>query len=193
MSKNSTQETCSCCPAGNGTSSRRGFFAGVAAIVLGALALASPLVVGLVSFLNPLRQKKQAGQFRRVTTLDALPEDGTPRKFPIIADRTDAWTRYKNVPIGSVFLRRVGPNKVVALSVICPHAGCMIGYDAAADDFLCPCHMARFNLEGQRTDENSKSPRNMDTLPGVEIRNETEVWVKYENFRMGIAEKVAVS
>jgi len=160
--------------------------------VLGAAALAVPAAAGLFAFLSPLRQKKASGQLCRVTTLDSLAEDGTPQKFPIIADRTDAWTLYKNVPIGSVFLRRVGPDRVKALAVVCPHAGCAIGYDAAARDFLCPCHTARFDLDGRRTDEHSKSPRDMDTLPDVEIRD-NEVWVRFENFRTGIAEKVVAS
>lgn len=184
---------CGCCGARDAAPpSRRGFFASAAAVVLGAAALAGPAVVGLVAFLNPLRQKKQAGKLVRVATLDALPADGTPRKFPIIANRTDAWTLYKDVAVGSVFLRLTEPNRVEALSVVCPHAGCFIAYDAAARDFVCPCHAARFDLDGRRTDKDSKSPRDMDSLPSVEIRG-AEIWVHYETFRTGIAEKVVQS
>jgi len=180
------------CGLGPATRSRRGFLAKAAAIVLGAAALGGPLAVGLVAFLNPLRQKKQRGTFCRVATLDALPADGTPRKFPVIADRRDGWTLYKDVPIGSVFLRRTGEKEAKALAVICPHAGCFISYDATAEGFLCPCHSARFNLDGRRTDKNSKSPRDMDTLEG-EIRGGNEIWVKFEKFRTGIAEQVVES
>jgi menaquinol-cytochrome c reductase iron-sulfur subunit len=179
---------CGCC-AGPATPSRRSFLAGVAAVVLGAAALGTPVIVGLFSFLNPLRQKSGAGRFYRVTTLAGLGEDDLPHKFPIIADRSDAWTLYKNVPIGSIFLRRVGPKQIMALAATCPHAGCQIGYDAAARGFLCPCHTARFDLDGQRTDKASKSPRDMDVLGDVEIRG-NEIWVKFERFRSGIAEKV---
>ncbi|NLE39036.1 MAG: Rieske 2Fe-2S domain-containing protein [Pirellulaceae bacterium] len=184
-----------CCCGGNASgdaTARRGFFAKTAAIVLGAASLATPVVVGLFSFLQPLRQKQRGGEFYRVTTLANVPEDGTPARFPVIADRKDAWTLYENVPIGSVFLRRTNNNEVVALSVICPHAGCFIGYDAKTKGFLCPCHMAYFDIDGRRTDADSKSPRDMDTLPGVEIRR-GEVWVRYEKFRMGISRKVAES
>jgi len=183
---------CGCCGAESSGPSRRGFLAKTAAVVFGAVALAGPVAVGLFSFLSPLRRTKQAGTFCRVATLDALPADGTPRKFPVIADRTDAWTLYKNVPVGSVFLRLVAPGQVQALSVICPHAGCFVGFDAAAGDFVCPCHAARFDLDGRRTDKDSKSPRDMDALAGVEIRG-TEIWVHYEKFRTGIAEKVVQS
>lgn len=180
---------CGCGEKPDAGDSRRGFVAGVVAALVGVAALAGPMAVGLVAFLDPLRRKKQSGTFRRVATLDALPTDGTPRKFPIIADRTDAWTLYKNVPIGSVFLRRTGEKDVKALAVICPHAGCFVSYDATAKDFLCPCHVARFDLEGRRTDAKSKSPRDMDAL-AVEIRGKDEVWVKFETFRTGVAEKV---
>ncbi|MBN1589965.1 MAG: Rieske 2Fe-2S domain-containing protein [Pirellulales bacterium] len=190
-SSGKNKPSCACgCAATPANEPRRGFLAKATTLVLGGAALGTPLIVGLISFLNPLRQKTQAGRFYRVATLEALPDDDTPLKFPIIADRKDAWTLHKNVPIGSVFLRRVGPKQIKALSVICPHAGCFIGYDAAAGGFLCPCHTAHFDLDGRREDpEDSPSPRDMDTLDGVEIRGD-EIWVKYEQFQMGIAKKV---
>jgi len=159
------------------------------AIVLGIVACVVPAVVGIVTFLNPLRKKGQAGRFIRLASLDVLPENGTPRRFPVIADRTDAWNRFPNEPIGAVFLRRTGKDGVEAIHVVCPHAGCFIGYDQDENEFLCPCHNAHFDLTGKRKDENSPSPRDLDTLD-VEIRNGTEVWVKFQNFRTGIPSKV---
>ena len=178
----------------NDSESRRGFIA----IVFGLVALATPVLVGLISFFNPMRQKSQAGRFFRIATLDALPEDGTPRKFPVIADRKDAWTLFPNEPIGSIFLSRAGsqsdkPRDIQALCVICPHAGCFIGYDEKSDQFLCPCHTANFDLTGKRTEEKSQSPRDMDSLDEIEIRNGNEIWVKFQNFRTGSSAKVARS
>ncbi len=172
--------------------SRRGFIA----VVLGLVALGTPVLVGLISFLNPMRQKGQAGRFFRIATLDALPVDGTPRKFPVIADRKDAWTLFPNEPIGSIFLSRGGsqsgePSNIRALCVICPHAGCFIGYDESSGRFLCPCHTAHFDLCGKRGDEKSQSPRDMDRLDEIEIRNGNEIWVKFQNFRTGSTAKVA--
>jgi len=188
-----TPHSCCCCesqPPPNGEN-RRGFFGRVIALCCGALALLVPATAGVVAFLNPLRQKSRSGQFMRLASLDVLPEDGTPQKAPVIADRTDAWNRFPDEPIGAVFLRRVGDG-VEALQVICPHAGCSIGFESTPQGgkFFCPCHAANFDLEGKRTDPTSPSPRDMDTLE-VEIRNKNEVWVKFQTFGLGTAKKVA--
>jgi Rieske Fe-S protein len=163
-----------------------------AAIVCGGVAMFVPAVAGIVAFCNPLRQKSPSGQFMRLASLDVLPEDGTPQKVSVIADRTDAWNHYPKEPIGAVFLRRVG-KKVDALQVVCPHAGCSINFDASAKGgkFFCPCHAASFDLAGKRTDATSPSPRDMDTLE-VEIRNKNDVWVKFQTFGLGTATKVAL-
>lgn len=148
-------------------------------------------MVGIVAFLNPLRQKSQSGEFMRLASLDVLPDDGTPRKVPVIATRIDAWNTYPDEPIGAVFLRRTG-KEVMGLQVICPHAGCSINYESSPSGgkFFCPCHIASFDLTGKRTDIKSMSPRDMDTLE-VEIRNKNEVWVKFQTFGVGTAKKVA--
>lgn len=191
------QKPVCCCCSGGGDGNddctpRRGFIA----IALGLVALATPVMVGLISFFNPMRQKGQAGRFFRIATVDALPEDGTPRKFPVIADRKDAWTLFPNEPIGSIFLRRNGSpsdtaSGIQALCVICPHAGCFIGYDEKGKQFLCPCHTAYFDLSGKRTEEKSQSPRDMDVLDEIKIRNGGEIWVKFQDFRTGSSAKVA--
>lgn len=186
--------TTSCCCAKSALpadENRRGFLQKSAALICGGVALLIPAAAGVVAFLNPLRQKSSGGQFMRLASLDVLPEDGTPRKIPVIADRTDAWNRYPAEPIGAVFLRRVGDG-VAALQVICPHAGCSISFEGSAGEgkFFCPCHAASFNLLGERTDATSPSPRNMDTLD-AEIRDKNEVWVKYQTFGLGTAKKVA--
>lgn len=165
---------------------RRGFLCGLVAI--GAMLV--PAVTGLIAFLNPLRQKGATGRFVRLTMLDALPEDGTPQRVAVVAERTDAWTRFPPEPIGAVFLRRIG-DEVTALQVICPHAGCSIGFSETPEGgrFACPCHQATFNLDGVRVEADSFSPRNMDSLE-VEVRNGDEVWVNYQTFVTGTAGKI---
>ena len=183
-------------PAAGHEKGRRGFIANAIALVVGTATMMVPAAVGVVAFLNPLRQRGQAGKPFRLTSLDVLPADGTPRKFPIIADRIDAWNRFPNEPIGAVFLRRTGEKSVEAIQVICPHAGCTLQFEAAAagGKFFCPCHGASFDLAGKRLDATSASPRDLDTLD-VEIRDgsagsSAEVWVKFQDFQTGTSAKV---
>ena len=35
--------------------------------------------------------------------------------------------------------------RFLAFDAVCPHAGCIVGYDASASLFLCPCHGSEFN------------------------------------------------
>ena len=173
------------------TEQRRGFLAKAVAIVAGGLALLVPSAIGLFAWLNPLRQKSQAGEFK-LAMLGDLPEDGTPKRIPVITDRTDAWNRFPNEPIGMVFLRRAAENEVEAFQAKCPHAGCVIQYEETPEGgkFFCPCHSASFGLGGERLDKPSPSPRDMDSLE-VDIRNENEVWVKFQDFKTGTAKKDA--
>jgi menaquinol-cytochrome c reductase iron-sulfur subunit len=183
------------CPA-EMTQDRRGFLGNTVALLLGGIALLVPAAAGLAALLSPLRRKAQAGGLLRLTALEVLPEDGTPRRFPVIADRTDAWNYYSAEPIGAVFLRRTGdPNcPVEALHTVCPHAGCQIEYRDTPEGgkFFCPCHGASFDLAGRRLESPSDSPRDMDTLEVARdglLRG--EVWVRYQEFHTGTAEKLA--
>lgn len=168
---------------------RRGFLRGLLAAGAGGLAALVPAGAGLHVFLDPLRRSAGSADFVRVTGLSALPADGIPRRFTVRTDQVNAWNRRADVPVGAVYLRRTGETEIQALHVVCPHAGCLVDYAAAKDSFLCPCHNSTFALDGTINDPKSPSPRGLDRLD-VEIRNDTEVWVRFQNFRVGAKEKV---
>ncbi len=168
---------------------RRAFLRGTAAAVLGGAALAVPAAAGLRVFLEPGRARPGAGAWTRVTTLAALPADGQPRRFTLVAERVNAWTRWPAAPVGAVYLRRTGETAVQALNVMCPHAGCVVDFAPARGGFVCPCHNSTFALDGAVNDPASPSPRGLDALE-VEIRAGGEVWVRFQNFRAGAREKI---
>lgn len=171
---------------------RRGFFKKLLALVLGGLAALVPVAAGLVTALDPLRRRSAAGVPVRVTTLDALPADGLPRRFPVIAARSDAWNRFQAAPIGAVYLRRAPNGTVEALNVVCPHAGCFVEFSAAAGNFRCPCHQSTFALDGSIASPASPSPRALDKL-AVKVGDDGAVWVTFQNFQSGRADQVPVS
>ncbi len=169
---------------------RRGWLAAWAGWVAAVAAYLTPILAALRAFLAPgAKGSAQAGDFRRVATLDMVPENGTPITVPILAERVDAWNRYPSQPIGGIFLRRTEEGKLLALNVRCPHLGCTVIYDSAKGELLCPCHNARFNLNGERLEVNSQSPRDLDPLE-VEVRNGGEIWIRFQHFRLGVAERI---
>jgi len=169
---------------------RREFITGISAMVIGAAASVVPLAAGVAALLDPLRRRRSGQGMVRVTKLSTIPESGLPKKFTVRTDRVDAWTTYSDTPVGAVYLRR-SPDGVAALNVVCPHAGCFVGLAPDKSRFACPCHKSSFDLKGVVDDPSSPAPRNMDTLE-VEIRNGDEVWVRFQNFLPGRAEKTPV-
>lgn len=53
---------------------------------------------------------------------------------------------------GSVIVVRTAEGNVegsfVALSLICTHEGCTIGFESVATGFKCPCHGSEYNISG---------------------------------------------
>jgi menaquinol-cytochrome c reductase iron-sulfur subunit len=171
---------------------RRGFLKKLAAMIVGAIAMLVPAATGITFIFDPLRRKSEAGDFIKVASLNSLPEDGIPLKFSVIASKVDAWNRNPAVPVGAVYLRRTTEGKVQAFNVVCPHAGCFVDFISKEKGYFCPCHNSSFAANGRINDPKSPSPRGLDELE-VEIRKETEVWVKFRNFQAGTHEKIPLS
>jgi menaquinol-cytochrome c reductase iron-sulfur subunit len=171
---------------------RRGFIKQALAIILGGIAVLTPALAALFVLTDPLRRKSSAAGAIRVTSIAALPDDGIPRKFPVLAAKTDAWNKFVNVPVGAVYLRRTKDGKVEALNVVCPHAGCFVDFSAGQDKYICPCHNSSFKIADGARYPGSPSPRGMDSL-AVEVRADGGVWVKFENFEAGRADKVPIA
>jgi menaquinol-cytochrome c reductase iron-sulfur subunit len=171
---------------------RRDFLLKAAAVGIGAVTTLVPAGAGLATFLDPLRHKAKAGAFLRVATLASLPEDGTPRQYPVVSERTDAWNKFPQVRVGAIYLRKTGAKEVLAINVVCPHAGCFVNYQPDHKQYLCPCHNSSFALDGSIKDQSSPSPRPLDALE-VKIDADGAVWVKFENYRPGVHEKVVAS
>lgn len=107
-----------------------------------------------------------------------------PRKIDIVAPVIkDAWIAARNVVLGAAWVQRTKEDKLVALSAVCPHLGCGIGWEPITRNFLCPCHDSRFSPDGTKL--TGPSERGMDPLP-LEIKDGRVqlTWVRY---KLGLA------
>lgn len=183
-------------------SNRRGFL-GITSIILGVSALlGTALVTAFEVLYAPIRPKKQVKNGEKqenslvfVTKLESIPKDGTPGRFKVFKQTSDAWTKYESQSVGNVFLKFISKDdaaEVLAWNARCPHAGCPISYRSKNTDFFCGCHDSRFTSDGALPEEKTHSPRQMDTLK-VEIRNNDEVWVEFMDFQVGTKDKKPVS
>ena len=166
---------------------RRQFLEKAGSVCAGCALLGTPLAVGTAVLLDPLRLPPEEAEFLNVTTLEALPADGTPQKFMVKADKQDAWSRFPDRVIGAVYLRRLKDDVIQAFNVVCPHLGCAIEYRDEEKDYFCPCHNSAFALADGAQEKDSPSARPLDSLD-TKVQD-GNVWVKFQNFQTGIVEK----
>ena len=173
--------------------SRRKFIV-VSTVTVSAACGLFPLASGITTVFDPVKKssgKQKNVPWTKVAPLRNLSEDGKPAKFEVILEQVkDAWTTYKNVPVGAVYLARDG-DEVTAFNLKCPHLGCAVDYRSKSNDYFCPCHNSTFGLDGSVTDLESPSPRGLDTMD-TKVE-EGVVWIRFQQFRPNISEKVPLS
>ncbi len=113
---------------------------------------------------------------------------GEPVRVRVVAPMIrDAWSSVNDVPLGSAWLRRTEEKKVVALSAVCPHLGCSVGFDGKL--FRCPCHESAFDQTGKRLD--GPAERGLDSLD-AEVDERGRIQLIWKNFKVGGSDKVEV-
>lgn len=167
-------------------------------IALGGAMVAAPALVGLRVVASPLFSGKAGGVLARLTTVDSLVPGGPPQAFKVVADKKDAWTTYKDLPLGLVYAQRSEDGKEISVfSASCPHAGCAVEFrkgGAHGSHYYCPCHESSFNPDGSLAPDNTQAKRGLDSLEVDEEKFALgEVWVRFQKFKAGVAEKEAIS
>src|SRR5450631_723201 len=143
--------------------SRREVLERLATLGLGLVAALAAVVPSFASVVGVSRRETVgAGDaFIGLGPLKSFPEH-QPQSVVLLGTLRDAWSRQESVALGSAWVVRDGA-RVAAFSTICPHLGCSVGYDAAGDRFLCPCHASVFGPDGAV--RSGPSPRGLDPLP----------------------------
>lgn len=177
---------------------RRDFLLKAGSVCAGCALAGVPVAAGLRVVADPVTKTDGASgaggelPFIPVASLESLPADGSPQKFTVRADKSDAWSRFPNQVIGAVFLRRLadegGEPRIQAFNVVCPHLGCAIEFRDENRDYFCPCHNSAFALADGIQEASSPSARGMDELE-TRIESNGEIAVQFQNFVMGIADK----
>lgn len=125
-----------------------------------------------------------------IGTLDSFAVAPLPRRVEIRAPLVaDGWSATRDIVLGAAWIRRPEANRIEALSAVCPHLGCAVGFDGPKQRFLCPCHQREFELDGKNR-KTGPDERPMDSLPiAVKDGRLQLTWIRY---RSGGASKVPV-
>jgi Rieske Fe-S protein len=100
------------------------------------------------------------------------------QRMEIIAPVTrDAWVAEQNVVLGAAWVRK--RDKIEALSAVCPHLGCAVGWQPEKKSFLCACHNSVFGENGDKG--SGPAERGLDPLP-IEVKDGRLrlTWLRYK-------------
>ena len=87
-------------------------------------------------------------------------EIGKPYQFSFTRVEVNGWERTAS-SFGGYALRRSDDSKdILILNSRCTHLGCTVNWHAEANAYLCPCHDAKFNINGVVLD--GPPPRPLD-------------------------------
>jgi menaquinol-cytochrome c reductase iron-sulfur subunit len=179
--QNGGLETCS--SAASFEATRRKFLMWIIGVFscLAALFLAVPLIGNLV---GPVFRVKKL-EWTKVGNVGSLAIDQPVNmKFPFRTE--DAYIR--ETVTQNVWVIKHSPSEVTVFSPICPHLGCHYDWDPGTKEFACPCHGSIYSIDGKVL--GGPAPRPLDTLPTRLEKG--ELFVEWEEFKVGISEKVRI-
>jgi cytochrome b6-f complex iron-sulfur subunit len=122
-----------------GGTDRREFIKRALYGILGLLGLGS-----LIAWLTVLSPRRAA--VRALTYVPLLPEEEVPRQG--VRKKELVYSVDGQERRGRVFVVAAAGGFSV-LSAVCSHLGCLVNYNKAKQEFLCPCHGGRYDLAGK--------------------------------------------
>lgn len=108
-------------------------------------AIGIPSIAYLIS---PALREDKAGKAISLGKLEDIPV-GKPHPFSFTITKVNGWERTAASYGGFVVRRSSDPADVVVLSSRCTHLSCRVNWNEEAGGFLCPCHDAMFDSQGQ--------------------------------------------
>ena len=172
----------------NGTVSRRTFFKS-ASIGIGSLLtviLGYPLFKSLVAKSKALAAKVLSNLGPVDNIQDSFSPVEQPTKLNFSNTIQDAFI--STTEPEQVWVVKKSSDDLKVFSPVCPHLGCRYNWDEEKKQFVCPCHNSIYTIDGKVV--SGPTPRGLDELP-IEIKN-SNLYVQYEKFQVGIPEKIVI-
>jgi Rieske Fe-S protein len=126
--------------------SRREFIKVTTGIVGGVIGLA----VGLPTawyLIDPALREGGKDAWIPIGRLEEM-EIGRPYPFSFTRVQVNGWERTSSSFGGYALRRSEAPDDLLILNSRCTHLACTVNWNEAAGVYLCPCHDAKFDIEG---------------------------------------------
>jgi quinol---cytochrome c reductase iron-sulfur subunit, bacillus type len=172
-------------PGGVLNAGRRAFLKWATAIG-GFLSASLAGVPAVRAFLSPAFRHTRTEKWIRLGEVDQFDPD-LPTKVDFVDSGNDAWVETRR--LRNVWIYTTDGEQFTVYNGRCTHLGCNYGFDEKADVFRCPCHTGYFNVKTGAV-LGGPPPRPLDKLQ-VKIEDGI-LYAQYEDFRLGVPEKVAV-
>lgn len=132
--------------AGSNRISRRDFVKAVTATLSGVMGLA--MGIPMISYLiDPALKVQSSEAWIPLGPLANYPI-GSPKAFSFTRSNINGWEKTVNSYSGFILRKSESENDVLVLSSRCTHLSCSVNWDEGRQEYVCPCHDAQFDIEG---------------------------------------------
>jgi menaquinol-cytochrome c reductase iron-sulfur subunit len=141
---------------GSNRISRRDFIKVTTGAIGGVIiaAIGIPVVDYLI---DPALKENKAGAPIAIGNLEDIPV-GTPFPFSFTITKVNGWERTASSFGGYILRKSEDPNDILILSSRCTHLSCRVNWKEEANTYVCPCHDARFDINGKVIDGPPPAP-----------------------------------
>lgn len=111
------------------------------------ITVAGLLVVPFIFSLRPFRFQRKKLQYFFLAYLDELPRREI-KIFELNLEQQDSRTAEQSLKNMNIYIVK-RPDGWIALSPVCTHLGCVVKWNRAKKEFICPCHGGRYSMDGE--------------------------------------------
>jgi quinol---cytochrome c reductase iron-sulfur subunit, bacillus type len=162
---------------------RRSFLAQVIGACVAFLAVLLGIPAGVAAVGPALR--RESAEWLSLGPPESF-QEGVPKAVNLTVVSRDGWI--ETTVIKGVWVIRETGDQFTAWNGRCTHLGCAYSWQTEQHQFACPCHAGVFAIDGNVLA--GPPPRSLDTLPTRVVGDDLQV--QYQDFRLGIADKVPV-
>jgi Rieske Fe-S protein len=147
---------------------RRDFIKG-ATVAVGGFIAAVLGIPALLYLIDPALRESARDAWVPVGKLEDIPL-GIPHPFSFTRVQVNGWERTATSHGGFVLRRSEDPADLLLLNSRCTHLACTVNWSGDQRVYLCPCHDAKFSIEGAVLD--GPPPRPLDRYDEYQVDGE---------------------